>query len=68
MRLAMQFSSIRYVLFEIKVVKYKLCESSSRFVGRKILPRTVCSSTHLALVVIHNYVDIVDADDDPNTF
>ena len=52
MRLAIQCSSILYVLFEIKVVKCKLCESSSRFVGMKMLPRAVCSSTHFALVVI----------------
>ena len=43
---------ILYVLFEIKVVKCKLCESSSRFGGIKMLPRAVCSSTHFALVVI----------------
>ena len=53
MRLAMQCSSILCVLFEIKVVKCKLCESSSRFVGMKMPPRAVCSSTHFDLVVIH---------------
>ena len=52
MRLAMQCSSILYVLLEIKVVKCKLCESSSRFGGMKMLPRAVCSPTHFALVVI----------------
>ena len=52
MCLAIQCSSILYVLFEIKVVKCKLCESSSRFGGMKMLPRAVCSSTHFALVVI----------------
>ena len=50
--LAMQCSSILYVLFEMKVVKCKLCESTSRFGGMKMLPRAVCSSTHFALVVI----------------
>ena len=39
-------------LFKIKVVKCKLCESSSMFSGMKMLPRAVCSSTHYALVVI----------------
>ena len=63
MCLAIQCSSILYVLFEIKVVKCKLCESSSRFGGMKMLPRAVCSSTHFALVV-----NIVHADDDPNLF
>ena len=52
MRLAIQCSSIIYVLFEIKVVKSKLCESSSRFGGMKMLPLAVCSSTHFALVAI----------------
>ena len=52
MRLAMHRSSIIYVLFEIKAVKCKLFESSSRFDGMTILPRAVCSSTHFALVVI----------------
>ena len=52
MRLATQCSCILYVLFEIKVVKCKLCESSSRFGGMKMLPRAVFSSTHFALVVI----------------
>ena len=52
MRLAMQRSSILCVLFEIKIVKCRLCESSSRFGGMKMLPRAVCSSTHFALVVI----------------
>ena len=52
MRLAIQCSSILYVLFEIKVVKCKLCESSSRFGGMKMLPRAECSSTHFSLVVI----------------
>ena len=64
MRLAMQCSSILYVLFEIKVVK---CKLSSRFGGMKMLPRAVCSSTHFALVV-NTSLDIVDADDDPNLF
>ena len=50
--LAMQYSSILYVLFGIKVVKCKLCESTSRFGGMKMLPRAVCSSTHFALVAI----------------
>ena len=50
--LAMQYSSILYVLFEIKVVKCKLCESTSRFGGMTMLPRAVCSSTHVALVII----------------
>ena len=50
--LAMQCSSIIYVLFEMKVVKCKLCESTSMFGGMKMLPRAVCSSTHYALVVI----------------
>ena len=50
--LAMQCSSILYVLFEMKVVKCKLCESSSRFGGVKTLPRAVCSPTHFALVAI----------------
>ena len=49
MRLAMQCSSILYVLFEIKVVK---CKLSSRFGVMKMLPRAVCSSTQFALVVI----------------
>ena len=48
----MQYSSILYVLFEIKVVKRKLFKSTSRFGGMKMLPRAVCSSTHFALVVI----------------
>ena len=52
MRFAIQCSSILYVLFEIKVVKCKLCESSSRYVGMNMLPRAVCSSTHFSLVVI----------------
>ena len=50
--LAMQCSSILYVLFEMTVVKCKLCESTSRFGGVKMLPRAVCSSSHFALVVI----------------
>ena len=50
--LAMQYSSILYVLFEIKVVKCKLCESTLRFGGMKMLPRALCSSTHVAFVVI----------------
>ena len=50
--LAMRCSSILYVLFEMKVVKCKLCESTSSFGGMKMLPRAVCSSTHVALVVI----------------
>ena len=45
-------SSILYVLFEIKFVKCKLCESSSIFGGMNMLPRAVCSSTHYAWVVI----------------
>ena len=45
-------SSILYVLFEIKFVKCKLCESSSMFGGMNMLPRAVCSSTHYAWVVI----------------
>ena len=50
--LAMHCSSIIYVLFEIKVVKCKLCESTSRFGGMKMLPRALCSSTHFAFVII----------------
>ena len=50
--LAVQCSSILYVLFEIKGVKCKLCESSSRFRGMKMPPRAVCSSSHFALVLI----------------
>ena len=42
MLLAMQCSSIIYVLFEIKGVKCKICESSSRFSGMKMPPRAVC--------------------------
>ena len=52
MRLAIQCSSVLYVLFEIKVVQCKLCESSSWFGGMKMLPRAVCSSIRFALVVI----------------
>ena len=54
--LAMPCSSILYVLFEMKVVKCKLCESSSRFGGMKMLPRAVCSSTHVALVVMRRWI------------
>ena len=53
MHLDMQFSSILCLLIEIKGVKCKLCESSSRFRGMKMPPRAVCSSTHFALVLIH---------------
>ena len=53
MHLAMQCSSILYILFEIKGVKYKLCESSSRIIGMKMPARAICSSTHFALVVMH---------------
>ena len=49
--LAIQSSPILCVLFEIKVVKCKLCESSSRFGGMKMLPRAACSSTHFALMM-----------------
>ena len=52
------------ILFEIKGVKCKLCESSSRFGGMKMPPRAVCTSTHFALVVIHLWT----ADDDPTLF
>ena len=61
--LAMHCSSIIYVLFEIKVVKCKLCESTSKFGGMKMLPRALCSSTHFAFVVIRMGVD-----DDPSLF
>ena len=66
MHLAMQCSSILYnnYTLEIKGVKCKLCESSSRFGGMKMPPRAVCSSTHFALVVIHLWT----ADDDPTLF
>ena len=52
MCLAIQCSSILCVLFESKVDKCQLCESSSRFGGMTMLPRAVCSSTRFALVVI----------------
>ena len=65
MHLAMQCSSILYILFEIKGVKYKLCESSSRIVGMKIPARAVCSSTHFGC---NTSLDIVEADDDPALF
>ena len=58
MRLAMQCSSNLYVLFEIKVVKCELCESSSSFVGMKMLPRAVCLSTRFALVVIRLWTSL----------
>ena len=64
MHLAMQCSSILYILFEIRGVKCKLCESSSRFGDMKMPPRAVCSSTHFALVVIHLWT----ADGDPTLF
>ena len=62
--LAMQCSSILYILFAIKGVKCKLCASSSMFGGMKMPPRAVCSSTHFASVVIHLW----RADDDPILF
>ena len=64
MRLAMHCSCILYIPFEIKIVKCKLCVSSSRFGGMKMLPRAVCS----LCLSCNTSVDIVDADDDPDLF
>ena len=64
MHLAMQCSSFLYVLFEIKGVKCKLCELSSRIVGMEMPPRAVCSRC----LGCNTSLDIVEADDDPTLF